>query len=574
MALVENIKTTSYDVMHNGVVLHDYLQQDITQFAFSNFSSLAEYFGAVRAAADAGAKSLKLVFDKQVTILSDSDKSTLTLSDLDSFIVENLVVRDTTLYSGSFDLWRIFDLSDIKNVQMHVDLESSLEYVGDDKRGLTPLRLNGCDNFTFIGKTVRCYEGYECTNVKNLYARSVNNDTRYPHLFSNVGVVDIYTVNNGCRRDFFLQNNCAGGQITVDAVDTQQGTPIKMYFFNGNMDNQISNLTINYKYRSTGRYTLPYRVAPIWLDWGWDSTITEPLIAGLMRNITINYDVVGGNWGSVIGTTKLINESIADNNPRGYGYSNIVITGRIELGGGDSNNNAWFFNFNTNDNWVAGDSINGFNCKDLVVRKRNGGGLFVNTNQLTGAVTNYGGVFFDNVNAPEATLSASDYSKVKFRECSFLNFVSARAVPDGLQSASTSVVFNKAVGDSRNFKLGTMSRYRSTALLSVRVQAHSPSSGISSAWYGTVTGSLVQGTVAGASTMEGQAVAAFTKGVLAAPTLSVNEQGEVYLNMINWDSLEAVISVDVTMQYNEYSGGSNKTVRGMLSQANGGFSLV
>ncbi|RYA68370.1 hypothetical protein DD595_25580, partial [Enterobacter cloacae complex sp. 4DZ3-17B2] len=162
-----------------------------------------------------------------------------------------------------------------------VDASSTLEYVGDDKRGLTPLRLNGCDNFTFIGKTSKCYQGYECTNVKNLYSRSVNNDTRYPHLMSNIGLVDINTKNNGCRRDFFLQNNCSGGQITVDAVDTQQGTPIKMYFFNGNMDNQVSNLYVKYKYRSTGRYTLPYRVAPIWLDWGWDSSITEPLISGV-----------------------------------------------------------------------------------------------------------------------------------------------------------------------------------------------------------------------------------------------------------------------------------------------------
>lgn len=520
-------------------------------------------------------KSVEIIFDQVVNFGPGSGglSTLVTLSNMDCLEIRGLVIRDTLLYSGAFDLTRVFDLTNITNLVFEVDASSTLEYVGDDKRGLTPLRLNGCDNFTFIGKTSKCYQGYECVNVKNLYARSVNNDTRYPHLLGNVGVVDIHTVNNGCRRDFFLTNNCGGGQITVDAVDTQQGTPIKMYFYNGNMDNQISNLTVNYKYRSTGRYTLPYRVAPIWLDWGWDSTITEPMIAGLMRNITINYDVVGGNWGSVIGTTKLIDESIADNNPRGYGYSNIVITGRIELGGGDSGNHAWFFNFNTNDNWTSGDSINGFICRDLVVRKLNGGDVYVNTNQLTGAVVNYGGVAFDNVNAPEAKLTATDYSKVKFRECVFSDFASMGATPDVSKSASGSFVFLKGAGDSRNFKLGTVSTYRNVSLWTVDIVANSPFSGISSAWHGKIQGTLVMGTSPAASTLEGTVSASYTKGTAATPTISVDVGGNVFLNFAGWDALEANVAVTVRMQYNQYSGGGNKTVRGMLSKADGGFSL-
>lgn len=520
-------------------------------------------------------KSVEIIFDKVVNFGPGSGglSTIVTLSDMDCLEIRGLVIRDTLLYSGSFDLTRVFDLKNITNLVFEVDASSTLEYVGDAKRGLTPLRLNGCDNFTFIGKTSKCYQGYECVNVKNLYARSVNNDTRYPHLLGNVGVVDIHTVNNGCRRDFFLTNNCGGGQITVDAVDTQQGTPIKMYFYNGNMDNQISNLTINYKYRSTGRYTLPYRVAPIWLDWGWDSTITEPMIAGLMRNITINYDVVGGNWGSVIGTTKLIDESVADNNPRGYGYSNIVITGRIELGGGDSNNHAWFFNFNSNDNWSSGDSINGFICRDLVVRKLNGGDVYVNTNQLTGAVVNYGGVAFDNVNAPEAKLTTTDYSKVKFRDCTFSDFSSIGATPDASKSASGSMLFIKAAGASRNFKLGTVSTYRNVSLWDVDIVANSPFSGVGSAWHGKIQGTLVMGTTPSASTLEGTVSASYTKGTAATPTISVDASGNVFLNFAGWDALEANVAVTVRMQYNQYSGGGNKTVRGMLSKADGGFSL-
>lgn len=520
-------------------------------------------------------KSVEIIFDKVVNFGPGSGGlgTIVTLSDMDCLEIRGLVIRDTLLYSGSFDLTRVFDLKNITNLVFEVDASSTLEYVGDAKRGLTPLRLNGCDNFTFIGKTSKCYQGYECTNVKNLYARSVNNDTRYPHLMSNIGVIDINTKNNGCRRDFFLQNNCGGGQITVDATDTQQGTPIKMYFFNGNMDNQISNLHIRYKYRSTGRYTLPYRVAPIWLDWGWDSTITESLIAGVMRNIIIEYDVVGGNWGSVIGTTKLIDESVADNNPRGYGYSNIVITGRIELGGGDSNNHAWFFNFNSNDNWSSGDSINGFICRDLVVRKLNGGDVYVNTNQLTGAVVNYGGVAFDNVNAPEAKLTTTDYSKVKFRDCTFSDFASIGATPDSSKSASGSMLFIKAAGDSRNFKLGTVSTYRNVSMWDVDIVANSPFSGVGSAWHGKIQGTLVMGTTPSASTLEGTVSASYTKGTAATPTISVDARGNVFLNFAGWDALEANVAVTVRMQYNQYSGGGNKTVRGMLSKADGGFSL-
>ena len=254
-------------------------------------------------------KNVEIIFDQVVNFGPGSGGlgTIVTLSNMDWLEIRGLVIRDTLLYSGAFDLTRVFDLTNITNLVFEVDASSTLEYVGDDKRGLTPLRLNGCDNFTFIGKTSKCYQGYECTNVKNLYARSVNNDTRYPHLMSNIGLVDINTKNNGCRRDFFLQDNCSGGQITVDAVDTQQGTPIKMYFFNGNMDNQISNLVVNYKYRSTGRYDsiLPTRTPPIWLEWGWDSTTTEPLIKGIMRNIEINYDVVGGTWGGCNRNTKV-----------------------------------------------------------------------------------------------------------------------------------------------------------------------------------------------------------------------------------------------------------------------------
>lgn len=523
-------------------------------------------------------KNVEIIFDQVVNFGPGSGGlgTIVTLSNMDWLEIRGLVIRDTLLYSGAFDLTHVFDLTNITNLVFEVDASSTLEYVGDDKRGLTPLRLNGCDNFTFIGKTSKCYQGYECTNVKNLYARSVNNDTRYPHLMSNIGLVDINTKNNGCRRDFFLQNNCSGGQITVDAVDTQQGTPIKMYFFNGNMDNQISNLVVNYKYRSTGRYDsiLPARTPPIWLEWGWDSTTTEPLINGIMRNIEINYDVVGGTWGAVIGTRKIIDETVGDTNSRGYVFSNITVKGRIELGGGGTGNNAVFFNFRDADNWKAGDTVNGFACKDLVVVKRNGGNVVLNVSQLISAVTNYGGVTFDNVSAPDGLTDTTDYSKVKFRDCVFSDFASMGATPDVSKSASGSFMLIKAAGDSRNFKIGTISTYRNVSLWTIDIVANSPWSGVTSAWHGRIQGTLSAGSTPAALTMEGAVQSTYTKGTAATPTVSADINGNVFLNFAGWDSLEANIAVRVSMQYDEFSGGVNKSVRGMLGKQNGGFSLA
>lgn len=540
---------------------------------FSEFGTLVDLQAHITSK---NLKNVDIIFDDVLNLGPGSGGlSTLVkLSDMDYLGIKNLVIRDTLLYSGAFDVTRVFDLTNISTLHFEVDAASTLEYVGDDKRGLTPLRLTGCDNFTFLGKTVKCYQGYEIHNVKTVQARSVNNDTRYPHALSSVGTVDIYTKNNGCRRDFFLQDNCSGGQITVDAIDTQQGTPVKMYFFNGNMNNQISNLTINYKYRSTGRYdaTLPSRNPPIWLEWGWDSTITETLIAGVMRNITVNYDVVGGAWGSVIGTRKLIDETTGDTTGRGYIFSNIAIKGRIELGGMPGGN-AVFFNFRDADNWKSGDSINGFTCKDLVVIKQNGGNVAVNVSQLTGAVTNYGGITFDNVACQTAVTDASDFSKVKFRECVFSDFASLGATPDASKSASGSMLFLKNTGDSRNFKLGTISTYRNVSLWTIDIVANSPFSGVTSAWHGRIQGTLPAGTTPAALTMEGSVQSSFTKGTPATPTVTADVSGNVYLNFAGWDTLEANVSVRVSMQYDEFSGGGNKTVRGMLSKANGGFSL-
>lgn len=74
--------------------------------------------------------------------------------------------------------------------------------------------------------------------------------------------------------------------------------------------------------------------------------------------------------------------------------------------------------------------------------------------------------------------------------------------------------------------------------------------------------------------MEGAVQSTYTKGIAATPTVSADINGNVFLNFAGWDSLEANIAVRVSMQYDEFSGGANKSVRGMLGKQNGGFSLA
>lgn len=542
---------------------------------FSRFETLQELQSYITSNA---LKNVEIVFDNVVSFGPGSGGlgDQITLSDMDFLSIKGLVISDTLSYSGAFDITRVFNLTNITNIYFEVDAASTLEYVGDEKKGLTPLLIDGCDNLIFVGKTYKCYQGYEAHNVKNLTARSNNVDTRYPHLIDSAGVVDIYSINNGCRRDFFLQNNCSGGQITIDAVDTQQGTPIKMYFFNGNMDNQISNLTVNYKYRSTGRYDsiIPLRNPPVWLEFGWDSSTTEQIISGVMRNITINYDVVGGAWGAVIGTRKLINETSGDLSPRGYSFNNVAVSGRIELGGGDSFGNGAFFNFRDGNNWAVGDLVDGFICRDLVVRKINGGQVKINVDQLTNAVSSYGGLSFFNVNSPESVTDMSiNYGLVKFENCNFSDFSSQGATRDASKSASGSILYIKSSADSKSVKIGTVSNYRNISLWVLDIVANSPFSGVTSAWHGRIAGTLVSGTTPTSSTMEGSVQSSFTKGIAATPSVTVDSAGNVLLNFNGWESLEANISINIRMQYDEYSGGVNKTVRGMLGKINGGFSL-
>ena len=147
------------------------------------------------------------------------------------------------------------------------------------------------------------------------------------------------------------------------------------------------------------------------------------------------------------------------------------------------------------------------------------------------------------------------------------------ATPDVSKSASGSFMIIKAAGDSLNFKLGTISTYRNVSLWTVDIVANSPQSGVTNAWHGRIQGTLVMGTTPAANTLEGTVQSSYTKGVAATPTISADASGNVFLNFAGWDSLDANISVRVHMQYDEYSGGGNKTVKGMLGKLNGGFSL-
>lgn len=148
------------------------------------------------------------------------------------------------------------------------------------------------------------------------------------------------------------------------------------------------------------------------------------------------------------------------------------------------------------------------------------------------------------------------------------------ATPDVSKSASGSFMLIKAAEDSRNFKIGTISTYRNVSLWTIDIVANSPWSGVTSAWHGRIQGTLSAGSTPAALTMEGAVQSTYTKGTAATPTVSADINGNVFLNFAGWDSLEANIAVRVSMQYDEFSGGVNKSVRGMLGKQNGGFSLA
>lgn len=562
MALTKSTKPDTLGITHRGQIL-DKVIGDVTQYNLSSYTGLADMFAAILADKR---DNVDVVFDGQV-IVSDRDKrASLKLSGINSFRATGIDLVDKTEYTSVWDIWRLFDLSNINYVEVSGSFKSTLSFVGGDKQGLQPIRATGVGVLVFTGLTDKCYFGVQSEDTKNVTVRTVNTDTRYPLHFTKCGVIDVVADNNGCRRDFFLIDGCKSARMDISAVDTQQGSPIKHYFQPNRMSHETLNVDIKYTYRSTGRYTLPDRVAPIWLDWGWDSKNTESVGSGVMRNIRIEYDVAGGTWGSVIGTSKLIDESVNDPEPRGYVMQNVTVTGRIELGGG-WRGNGYVFNFHTEDNWKQGDVVNGVKLKDLIIRKRNGGDVILNTNQLEAAISGSAGVILDNVSSPELVLSGSAQygDKVRFSNVTMKEYTSKDAVINSVATLRKTKVINITAGSPVTIKLGKVDNYRTMSMFKLSILATTPQSGVGSAFCGEMAWLLPFATTPSALAGEGKVIPVFTKGTAMTPTISADADGNVVFKATGWEGLDFSLQLDTTLTYNKWGGGTNTLMQGMVS---------
>lgn len=111
-----------------------------------------------------------------------------------------------------------------------------------------------------------------------------------------------------------------------------------------------------------------------------------------------------------------------------------------------------------------------------------------------------------------------------------------------------------------------MSVYRTICFLSVNIKATSPSSGSTSTWGGSVVGQLVQGTTAGNVTLTGNTNTLYTTGTALNPSIRCETDGRIIITFAGWESLDAFITCDIAMVYNEYSGGSNNTTLGLTNK--------
>ena len=550
----------STGITHRGRVLDSVLGN--TSYMASGYKTLTELFDAVRQDAS---KDISIIFDTPFVVDDRNARVTLSLSDKDSVTIKGLNLEDRTQYTSAWDVWRLFDFTNVGRVDIDASVTSTLEFVGGDKQGFYVARIIGADIVNFNAKVSRCFYGIHAENVKVLNVNSVNSDTRYPVSMIKCGIINVKANNNGCRRDFFLIDGCDSARFDINAIDTQQGSPIKHYFQPGRMSHETCNVNIKYKYRSTGRYTLPDRVAPIWLDWAWDSKNNELIGKAIMRNIHIDYDVEGGTWGSVIGTSKLIDESVGDTTARGYTMQNITISGRIDLGGG-WRGTGYVFNFHTGPNWKSDDFVGSFKLQDLVIRKKNGGDVILNTQQLESAIVAAQAIQLIRVTAPEMVPdgSSSYGDAVLFDSVLMKEYTSLKASKTSNNTLESTIFVDKGASDSNIIKIGKMNNYRTMSMLSINIIANSPKSGVGSAYCGRMDWLLGQSTSAGVTAGEGAVTQTFTKGTQMTPSLSCDAEGNITFKAGGWESLEANIKLDVSMTYSRWGGGVNNKMKGMV----------
>ncbi len=529
---------------------------------YSDFNSLSEIQNFIT---ESSMSSVEILFDKPVN-LSTNNEHLCTLSDMDYLKVTNLVVSDTTTYTDDFDICRIFDLQNIKHVDIDVIATSTLNDVNGDKQGLCVVRLNGCDVFEIKGSTIGCYQLHELTNVKVIKNHSVNSGTRYPcHLYNGNGVVDIKMKNTGCRRDFFIINGVSGGTIDIDSTDQGNASLVKHYADATYTSPYSSNLKIKFKHRSTGLYNSvrPARWSPILFDTSIDSTATGIVTGSTFKNIEVDYDVVGDKFGSIIAFRKLIDDSTGDVTGRGYTLENITIKGHIEL---NSASTAYFFNYNGGDNWQATDRVRNVKLADL--RISGSAAPVFNPNQLKLAIDTSSPLRLVNVNAVSAVITdiTTDYTDYVIAESVlFSTHTTLKADKNNLATLKSSGKVIKATS-SNTVQIATVENYRAICGVRINMRAYSGTTDATQIAVGNFNG-----VIKFASTTPGSWLGAYeskySQGTAVTPALTLGTNGEVYISLPEWNALQAYVSFEMEIQYNQYSTNAQcSTIRGLVSK--------
>jgi hypothetical protein len=507
-------------------------------------------------------KSVRIIFTEKITY-NGAHSTIVTLQDMDSVKIEGLNISDINVYSGAFDITRLFDFINVKSIEIDANAESTLTYVGGDKQGLAIARVDGAETLKLTGTTRKLYLGVEHKNVKITEVNTANYDTRYPFLSTGGnGIINANLVNNGCRRDIFIQNGCNGGNITIDSTDIEEASIIAHYVQSNSDDLKTKNLSIYYSSKSTGSYdsTRGDRAPPLNIQIDTKTGVTTG--KSEVRDVNIQYNIEDAKWGGVIGLRKTIDNFNPDTTGRGYILTNIDLSGRIELG---SDNNCVYFNYNTGKNWFAGDQIAGLYLDKLTVLDRSPAQVEFNAGIIEDALSTGGLVVIDH-NAPSVVIgnSVNFGDKVVFKRCEFAAYTTRDTQP-----LSRTTLFRKgwAKIDNGEILIAKVDPYRTVTSVNIYIDLYTPdTTSATEAISGKFSGNILypSSPVFG---FEGAFITEFSKGATLTPVLTGDANGNITLSIPELSAVTgAQLCIDASLCYNQYSGGDNDNIRGMVSK--------
>lgn len=540
----------------------------------SDFNVIGEYKQSDmdRLVAEINSKSSVVVyFDKELVLTSPKTKySTNSITGPKSVVFVTPVVDDRIQYNNSeFDIYRMFDVTDVDNVDViQANVKSTCYDVGGNKNALEWMRATGFKKLKVSGVFDKCQSSIHGYDGEIIEVDSVNSDTRYPLRTNNVKSITGKMVNNGCRRDFFLNAPVSNANLVVDSTDLQQGCIIENRVTATDFSREASNIDIKYKHRSTGRYQLFDRAAPINLVFLRESGVTEQITPASMRNINIEYDVDGGYFGSIIGLPKYIDPNLPDMTGRAYKLQALKITGRIKLGSESAD--SFYFNWQTSNNWVSGDYIYSIDLNELtVIHNVPGKQLAFNPEIIMGAIADFGKIKLDSLVSPSAVF-ANDKTIDYNRKLLFNNTILRDWTTDDARGQAQSTLVRrgwseKATGDP-GVKVCKIDTSKCVVALSISINAYYSDDFPLNYWFGEFKGQV--GATAGGvwNLPKGAFIEHDKGGVVVTPTLTIAANGEVSLNLPEWSASKANLQLKVEMIYANYDDEVSKYPRGIVSK--------